>query len=226
MTQFIEELPPDQFPQDRADNADKTKNSISSSDIRAQCQLFDDASTNLAQIYNNKFASTVDATGMRRWESDWFPTPVDASIPFDQRQARLFAKIRANGGISLPAIRNILTPYFANVGLAFDIAAWSGANGGAWILGESLLGVDTILALLDPIIGAAEPNPLDCDLDYAAAGLTLQQLQDIQTTAYTYEVRIFGHATDDFIAIIDDVLTQYEPARSTHVILNDYPVPL
>jgi len=46
------------------------------------------------------------------------------------------------------------------------------SNSGAWILDESPLGLSTWLSKIDPIYGYL----LDNNLNYAAAGLTLQQL--------------------------------------------------
>lgn len=222
----MDELPEDQFAQDRADDPSYLKRSLSSSDLRAQSVILATAYANMAQIYENKFGTYVDSDGMRRWEKDWFPDAVDASQPLVNRRANLISKIRAIGGISMPAIMAILDPVFAQEGLMYDLVTWCGMNGGAWILDVSPLDVDTYLSFLDPLIGAAEPNPLDCDLDYAAAGLTAQDLIDIQRTAYTSEVRIYGTASAAFLAKIDKLMTQYEPARSTHYIFNSFPGPI
>ena len=93
---------------------------------------------------------------------------------------------------------------------------------GTWILGYSSLGQNTYLGTLDPLIGDRSGfTPLDCSLDYAAAGITAGQLADIQKMAYSYEVRIYGNADAVTLALLDSDLTKYEPARSTHIILNN-----
>ena len=90
------------------------------------------------------------------------------------------------------------------------------------LLDFSILDVGTFLSFRDPLSGARrDMTPLDCSLDYAAAGLTAQDLLDIQATAYTYEVRIYGHADTATLALLDKRLTESEPARSTHVLIND-----
>lgn len=61
--------------------------------------------------------------------------------------------------------------------------------------------------------------------NYIAAGLTLDQLQSIQTTAYTYEVRILGNADAATLTLLDQTLTQLEKAGSTHIITNNFPNP-
>lgn len=222
----LRELPPDMFAQDRADDPDYTKRSISSSEMRSQVTVLGAGYDTMEQVFDDKFITTATPLGIARAELDYFPDPVDQSLPLETRRANLLAKKRATGGISYAAIVDVLTPLFAEIGLGFQVVSWCGAQGGAWILDESELDVETYLSLLDPLLGAVGPNPLDCDLDYAAAGLTAEQLEDIQRTAYTYEVRIFGNAPADFITRLDRLLTEIEPARSTHVILNNHPGPL
>jgi len=102
--------------------------------------------------------------------------------------------------------------------LSFDIVEW-GCESGAWILDVSHLDLETYLGFMDTI----RARDLDCDLDYAAAGITAQQLADIQTTAFTYEIRIHGHAEQRFLDYLEKQLTKIEPARSAHYIYNDYP---
>ena len=219
------EMPDGVFAKDRADNPDPNLNSVSSSEIRAHAQSFADLYENLRTINQDKFGSTVTPEGIDQWEKDYFRTAQNASLGFQIRKQNLLTKIRATGGINYPyiygLIKSILDPY----GLTFDILFYSGLyNGslnGAWIFGDSALGVDTWLARRDPLIGMRlDMQPLDCRLDYAAAGITAQDLQDIQETAYTYEVRIFGTAPPEVLALLNSTLEGSEPARSTHIITN------
>lgn len=62
--------------------------------------------------------------------------------------------------------------------------------------------------------------------NYENAGLTLAEFQQIQRTAYTYEIQIFGIASAGTLSTLDQTLTQLEPARSTHVITNNAPPPI
>jgi hypothetical protein len=222
---MFRQLPEGQFAEDRADSTDPTKRSLSSSDLRAQAQSLAAAYSNLESIFNNKFISSADADGISRWEKDLFSEAVDQSLPLPTRRANAIAKFNANGGISYDAITAILDPLFAEIGIAYEIVYWCGLFNGAWILDESALDVDTYLSLFDPLVGAGH-GITDCSLDYIDGGLTAQDLEDIQRTAYTYEVRIFGTADADFIARLDKILTESEPARSTHYIYNSFPGPV
>jgi len=195
--------------------------------------VFADLYANLEIIDLDKTATTVTVTGIGRWEKEFFQEPQDGSLTFIQRQQNLLAKIRASGGISLPAISSIIHAILDPVGLTFDILPFNGCSNpaltGAWILEVSSLDFDTYLGLMDPLLGAGRDpgiTPLDCSLDYAAAGLTLQEMRDIQATAYTYAVIIHGTADAATLALLDRKLTESEPARSTHVIINNAPDPI
>lgn len=225
---FFAELPAGVYPTDRADDPDTDNRSYSSSELRAMSQLFANLYSNLDDIYENKFVTTIQPDGLNAWEVDYFAAVQDATLSFSTRQANLLAAVRAVGSISLPAISNIVAGILAPYGLSFAILPYSGqSNGttqGAWLLGISQLGLDTFLALEDPLRGTglgAGQTPLDCNLNYAAAGLTAQDLLNIQATAYTYEVQIYGNASAATLATIDAQLTAKEPARSTHIITNN-----
>lgn len=221
------EMPKDVYAQDRADDPNPDNRSNSSAEIRAHAQMIANFYENMKSVNADKFLTTVTHDGLTSWEKELFQTAQDGSQSDMMRQANLLAKFRASGGISTPAIRDIVSAILTPHGLTFDIATFNGCGGtvrGAWILDVSELDTETYLAEIDPLLGARRDlTPLDCNLDYAAAGLTHDQLVSIQTTAYTYEVRIYGHASADVIAQLDDALTQYEPARSTHKIFNDFP---
>jgi hypothetical protein len=183
-------------------------------------------------VFNNFFITTLSSDGLGQWEKDFFGTAQDSALSFTQRKQSLFAKYRATGGLSVPYITDIVSGILSPVGLEFEILPLSGqvnANGitGAWVLGYSALGLDTYLTTIDPLWGERIGyTPLDCSLDYASAGLTAQQLEDIQTTAYGYEVRIYGTADGITLDILNKYLTKYEPARSTHIIMNNATPPV
>lgn len=222
------ELPDGTYATDRADDPDPNKRSVSSSELRAMATLLAQLYDNLLDIDDNKAITTIQPDGLAPWEKDLFSAVQDSLLPFAIRQQRLLAKIRAFGGINLPTIQGIVAGILTPAGLSFAILPYSGQNNGtingAWILGQSQLGLDTFLALEDPLLGTGlgvGQTPLDCDLDYAAAGLTAQDLLNIQFTAYAYEVQIYGNADADTLALLDRELTALEPARSTHVIRNN-----
>lgn len=62
--------------------------------------------------------------------------------------------------------------------------------------------------------------------NYVVDGFTAQDIEDIQSTAYTYEVRIYGVASQGTLDTLDSLLTEKEKAGSTHVIKNNYPSPI
>ncbi len=228
LTLIMQELPAGVYPDDRADSIDPDARSNSSSELRAHALIYADLYGNLEEIAADKFISTITPEGLAPWELMLFSAVQDAGQGFDTRKNNLLAKRRALGSISLPSIRSLVAGILDPLGIPFDILPYSGQNNGtvtgAWILSVSPLGLSSWLALLDPIRGAGGDSglvPLDCDLDYAAAGITAQQLADIQATAYTYELQIYGNADATTLALLDRLLTQREPARSTHVITNN-----
>jgi len=230
---LMDELPDGVYATDLANDPDTSKRSYSSSELRAAAMMFADLYSNLEQVNDDKFITTVTHEGLTPWEKELFAAAQDGSQPDSIRQQNLLAKIRANGGISLPAITAVVAGILTPVGLPFEIIAWDGpasdGTTGGWILDVSPLDQGTYLGLIDPLLGATrEPGivPLDCNLDYAAAGITQQEMQDIQKTAYTYEVKIYGHADANTLALLDKQLTELEPARSTHVITNDATPPI
>lgn len=212
------ELPENMFSQDRADNPDYTKRSVSSAEIRAYAQLIEDLYTNLKAIYDDQTILTASETAIPRWEKMLFAESQDSGQSYQVRVSNLVSKIRANGGISFQVIYDILSGLFVGTGLAFDLVTLNGNNGGAWILDESILDVSTYLSEIDPINYAN----LGCDFSSYPPGV----LEQVQRVAYTYQVRVYGHANDALIARINQVCTDFEPARSTHEILNDFPGPI
>jgi len=230
---LMAEVPRGVYATDGADDPNPDKRSVSSAELRAHAALIAGLYENLMNIYADKFASTVTPEGLPLWENDYFNTPQDQSQTFQVRKNNLIAKIRFSGGISLPAIRDVIGAILDPLGIDFEIYPWSGQfNGvhyGSWIFEFSQLDVDTYLGLRDPLWGAQQDpglTPLDCNLDWAAAGITQQEMIEIQNTAYTYEVRIYGNADALTLALIDRQLTALEPARSTHVIRNNATGPL
>lgn len=226
---LMAEIPDGVYASDRADDPDPNKRSYSSSELRAHATLLANLYANLNGIWDDKFLTTVTAAGLTPWEKQLFATLQDSGQSFQTRKNNLLAKFRATGGISYPAIESLIQSILDPVSLTFDLVTWGcgSGGGGAWILDFTPLDVETYLASRAPLTGARQDlTPLDCDLDYAAAGLTAQDLIDIQSTAYTYEVRIHGNADAATLNTLDIALTEAEPSRSTHVITNNYPDPI
>lgn len=229
---LLGELPDNTYATDRSDDPDVTKRSVSSSEIRAHAQIYANLYDNLGDIYADKFVSTATVLGLGRWEKELFTEPQDPTQPPEVRRANALAQLRYIGGINYQAIYDLVSGVLTPLGIAFNVLPWNGCLGtpvpGAWILDETPLDYGTYLAARDPLWGAQRGVglvPLDCNLNYAAAGITAQDLADIQTTAYTYEVQIYGNADAATLSKLDKRLTQKEPARSTHVIRNNIPIP-
>jgi len=226
MTLIASELPRSLYPDDRADSVDPNKRSYSSSELRAHAAMFAQLYTNLQYTYQDKFISTVTEDGLVPWEKELFSAIQDSTLSYTTRQQNLLSKYRAQGGISYPIIHALVAGILDPVGLSFDLICYSGQNYNgvptSWVLDYTPLDEFTYLAAQDPLWGEqAAYTPLDCSLNYAAAGITEQDLLDIQATAYTYEIRIYGTADASTLALLDSQLTALEPARSTHVITND-----
>lgn len=225
------ELPDGVYPRDRADDPDSNKRSNSSSELRAQAQLLANLYANLEQINDDKNLTTVTASGLAPWERELFAAVQDSMLPYAVRQANLIAKFRANGGISMPAIEAIIQSYLDPLSIPFVILTScksSAGYPGTWTLDLSPLDLGTYLGDTDPLIGAGTGpgiTALDCNLDFAAAGLTADQLASIQATAYTYEVLIFGTPDANTLRLLDQQLTALEPARSTHILVVNASLP-
>lgn len=211
---IMSELPAGVYAEDLADDPNPDNRSFSSSELRAHAQMLSGLYALLSDINKDKFITTATDNGLTKWEKELFKEVQNTSLSPETRRQKLLSKLRSAGGINYPTIYNIVKGILGSID--FDILPYSGQNSGAWLLDESPLGLSTWLSKIDPIYGYL----LDNDLDYVAAGLTLQQLQDIQEVAYTYEVRIYGTADAQTLVVLDQQLTQFEPARSTHVIRN------
>lgn len=227
------ELPDGVYADDLADDQNPAKRSYSSSELRAMAQMIANLYSGLNDTFADKFLTTVTHDGLTPWEKELFALPQDGNQSDLVRQQNLLAKLRASGGISLPAITAVAAGILTPAGLPFEILAWDGpasdGTTGGWILEESPLDQGTYLGLIDPLLGAGRDLgvvPLDCNLDYAAAGITQQEMEDIQKTAYTYEVKIYGNADAATLDLLDRQLTALEPARSTHVITNNATPPI
>lgn len=224
---LLGELPQGVYASDFADLPNVNMRSYSSSEIRAHAQVYANIYSNLQDIYQNKFLSTVQPSAIGSWEKDLFVQVIDSSTPFETRKQNALTKYRATGGISYIYIYNLIFSILQPLGLDFTLATFCGMPMGAWHLDVSPLDRDTFLAEQDPILGAVQTfTPLDCSLDYAAAGLTLAQFRSIQATAYTYAVYIYGNADAMTLSTLDQVLTQAEPGGSTHIIINNSPLPI
>ena len=214
LTVLMAELPDGVYATDRADHANPDLNSYSSSELRAHAYLLSWVYEQLANVYADKFLTTVTEDGLGEWEKDLFSSLQDSTLGYTARQAALLAKVRATGSIAYPAVYSVVFGILSPLGLSFDLLPYGGQNGtsgyGAWLLGLSGLGVGSWLSGLDPINGKV-----------TGVTPTSDQLLAMQATAYTYEVRIYGSASASTLAVLDSQLTAIEPARATHILTNE-----
>lgn len=223
---IMAEIPSGVYAEDLANDPNPNNRSVSSSEFRANAVMIANLYSNMSDINDDKNINSVTSDGLPFWEKDLFSSIQNSSLGRLQRIQNLLVKFQSDTGISLPAIQGVIASILDPLGLPFQILPYSGqSNGtmtGAWILEVTPLEFGSYLASLDPLFGAQQDmTPLDCNLDYAAAGITAEDLADIQATAYTYEVQIYGNAGADTLAYLDKILAQDEPARSTHIITNN-----
>jgi hypothetical protein len=224
MLLLLSELPEGVYASDLANHPDPERRSVSSAELRAHAELIALLYANLNLVWRDKFLSTVSPGGLSSWERELFATAQDAAVDFATRQSRLIAKFRSKGGISYAALSSIVAGILEPLKVEFQLAPWCGPFNGAWVLGESELEFGTYLSQIDPLYGSrGGVKALGCDLDAAGAGLTEDEVRDIQAAAYTYELRIFGPVDDATLQTLDAILEHFEAARSTHLILPDHP---
>lgn len=173
---------------------------------------------NLERIYDNQWPQTADER-MTDWEITAFGKPLPASMSLPERRDRTAQKIRSRKGLTKQDMIDIVLSVIGT-DKTVDAIEWGcsgNGSGGAWIIGVSLLGVDTYLGGSASIQQAV--GPMLCEQSPADFGLTQQQWDDIRAQAYTYEILVYGYTlTDEEFNEVDQQLSTYEPARCRHFI--------
>lgn len=204
------ELPDDVYPDGAPSAFFSTADNAAIADVAAT------AYGNLNQIYLNEFPQTCDDESIGQWEIKVFGYNNDATLGLAVRQALVLQKIRTRLGLTIGDMLGIVLSIIGNDKIV-EIAPW-GMPYGSWILDDNQLGITTILGS-GPRLESA--NPFACDLGPAAFGLTADEWAGIQDDAYTYSVLIYGYTPTALeLTKIDQQLTIYEPARSTHKIFS------
>jgi Uncharacterised protein conserved in bacteria (DUF2313) len=179
---------------------------------------------NLENIYINMFPQDADER-LVDWEIKAFGYELDASLTLAERRQAVVDKLRQHPGINRLAISDIvLTALGPNI--QFAIIDWNcmggGGGPGVWILDESQLDINTYLgsARMSAITSFTHPGADFCTTDpLSEFGITPEEWALYQEQAYTYEVLIFSVTlTADQRSRLDTLLTEGEPARSTHII--------
>lgn len=228
------ELPEDVYP-----HAGDPSIYMSTAESASTAQMIRKVYERLQQAYDNQWPQHANVEGIELHEIARFGY-LSPSLSLSERQDQLLGKMRALPSMSDPdllsLIRGFLPPDpvtpFASSRVAAAIISngftqeettlrvetyrWN-YPGNTWRLGESLLGVDTILGGGMRAVAGVDI----CDLDPADLGLTYAQLLDYRSNAYTYEVRIYDgdineDVTAEMLATIETELTAAEPARSQH----------
>lgn len=177
---------------------------------------------NLEVIYDNYFPQT-STEKLEDWETTVFGAVDETNATIAQRRDRLLSKIRSRKGITVQDIRDIV---FSIIGSDKDVEIIEkGCESGAWILGKSKLSRNTFLGISS--VGGGVTIPPDFSACQSEAwlqlGITEQQFVELQTQAYSYEIRIRGY---DATQLERDRLTlelnKFEPARSKHSIVSPF----
>ena len=185
----------------------------STADSDATAKVIAGVYDNLSRIYENMWPETADEQ-LSDWEIKVFGRNLSASLTLAQRRALVIAKIRSQSGISKADISALVSTIIGSDKI-FEIIEW-GFGDGAWVLGESQLGINTFLA--GPSRFRATGPDL-CSADPADYGMTSDDWLDMRSDAYTYEVRIYtATLSEEVYLALDVALSDSEPARSQHVI--------
>ena len=175
----------------------------------------------MEQAYDNFFPQTADDEGISLHELARFGALAQQPISEADRVARILKKMQSLDSMSVPdmtAIAEEELPPFTFV----QIVAWSSIADG-WVIGESELGVSTILNAFGVELIPAGGD--FCDSDGSQFGLTPTQWLEVQQAAYTYEVRIFNYTPTALESTnLEAALLEAEPARSQHIVLTNQPL--
>ncbi len=175
---------------------------------------------NLSRIYDNYFPQTT-VESIEAWEIKIFGYVQGADQSLETRQDNILTKIRNPFGITVASMIAVVQSVIGT-SHPIEIREWNNADG-VWTIGESELGISTILGgghQLDvtPLLFPGADLCAGC-VNPAVFGKTADQWAIMQEQAYTYEVLIFGYTlTASERTRIDQQLTINEPARSQHII--------
>lgn len=187
----------------------------STADSDATAKVIASMYENLETIYDNYWPQYADEK-LAEWELTVFGEYQDSSVPVSGRIDKILIKLRSQNGITIQDMIDI-TKGVIGSDKEVEIAEW-GCSSGAWVLGESQLGVTTILGHGFNRFQFNSNDPL-CIPNAATLGITEDDLTNMQIEAYTFEVRIYNYTlTSEEETLLDNALTVGEPARSTHII--------
>lgn len=233
------ELPEDVYP-----IAGDQSTYLSTADSGSTAQMIRKVYEHLETAYDNQWPQHANVEGIALHEIARFGK-LSPSLALQERRDRVLGKMRALPSMSDPDLISLVEgllpagPFepFAStrvldavddndleqelVDLVVETYRWN-YPGNTWRLGESLLGVDTILGG-----GMRAPAGVDvCEYTFAELGYSSNaQLLDARENAYSYDVNIYDgdvvvDVTSEMLATIEEELSAAEPARSRHHIYN------
>lgn len=209
---YQRELPEGVYPDGAASG------SYSAASLYSKARLGETAYANLARIYDNYFPQTADEK-QTDWETKVFGGTLDGALSLAVRRQKVIDKVRKKAGITKQDMIDIVQSV---IGTNKDVAIgeWGNESGG-WIIGESQLGVTTILsgARISAVTNFLYPGVDLCHLTAADVGMTQAEWLETRQDAYSYTVLIYSYTpTAGELAEINFLLSLGEPARSDHEI--------
>lgn len=206
------ELPEDVYPDGAASG------SFSAASVYAKSQLTANLYANMQVIYNNIFPQTANEQQLE-WEVKLFGYTLNPSLTLLERQNIVISKIRRKPGIT---IADMIFLVQSVIGTDKDVAIGEWQNeSGQWLIGVSKLGVSTIFGsgLLLAFTTENMPGLNLCSATATSLGVSQTDFNNMLATSFTYSVLIYSYTpTATELSQINLLLTNGEPARSTHVI--------
>jgi hypothetical protein len=190
---------------------------FSTADSFATAKTLGTAYSNLGQIYDNYFPQHCDSSAIVDWEELVLGMQQDQSLTLSQRQDRVVSRIRSQRRTTPPDILSIVYSVIDS-SIPAEIVEW-GCDEGGWVLDVSQLDIETIL---NGFSGVQFGFRTDwCSVTAAQLGISQQDYLNYRQEAYTYDVRIYGYTLTALQRqILDLALSEGEPARSAHVIVD------
>lgn len=223
--QEVYELVEREMPETVLAYSPRAKDFYTTSDDDAFAKNIESAYTSLEKIYDNYFPQH-SIEKLSDWEISVFGEVDDSGATDSERQDRVLTKIRSRKGITVQDIKEIV---YTVIGSDKNISIIEkGCESGVWRLGRSKLSNNTFLGITSTS-GVRVPSDFDACSEGAAAslGITEEELEKMQIQAYSYDVRIIGYdATAQEREKMNEELTRFEPARSTHKIVSPFVLPV
>ena len=189
---------------------------------------------NLQRIYDNFFPATATLEEkLKDWETKMFGYLLPDALTLQQRRDKIIAKVRKQPRLHKWEILTLIASFLPE-GTYVQIVELCTDNQRSWSIGESLLGITTLLKF-DEDLAAALGIDVQNWCEFVATQLHWRLSNDglgdntylaqyawtdiasIQKKAFGYEIRVFNYtfSAADFLQV-DKEVTASEPARSAH----------